>query len=396
MRKDTKCSGMNHTPHSHKVATSLRAKSKTGTRIYKRSKNGGWNFKTQAGGKVRYFPLGFDKTQALALADQIRAHLVLHPFREVLAMFNKKAFALTKPKPPTLGQCLEALAMNQVSAGITDTTLTGYRQAITRLIKQVIGKVPDDSFDLSLIDEDFIRQYKNQALSGISDESKIASRKRTVNSLMRQVKAIFSRPRIFKDYDMEFVESIRSEEFYKKLKKQYHLPAEDLIEKTFDLFANSEGDIFTMLGLSLHFGLRRNEAFHCRREWFDLDGDRARITVAADRDFRPKGGHEGFTLGSKVIAKSILNKASGDDLLITTRADYGRVLFDDLIKKLRSIGWERSSPLHELRKLFGSYVATTEGIYISQKFLRHADASTTNDSYADVMANDNIKALWVA
>ena len=67
-----------------------------------------------------------------------------------------------------------------------------------------------------------------------------------------------------------------------------------------------------------------------------------------------------------------------------------------LIKKRRSIGWERSSPLHELRKLFGSYVATTEGIYISQKFLRHADASTTNDSYADVMANDNIKALWVA
>ena len=175
-----------------------------------------------------------------------------------------------------------------------------------------------------------------------------------------------------------------------------HLPAEDLIEKTFTLFAESEGDIFTMLGLSLHFGLRRNEAFHCRREWFDLDGDRARITVAADRDFRPKGGHEGFTLGSKAIAKSILNKASGDDLLITTRADYGRVLFDDLIKKLRAVGWERSSPLHELRKLFGSYVATTEGIYISQKFLRHADASTTNDSYADVMANDKIKALWAA
>ena len=396
MREHTKCSGMNHTPPSHKVATAIRAKSKTGTRIYKRSKNGGWNFKTKANGKVRYFPLGIDKTQALSLADQIRAHLILHPFRDVQAMFNKKAFALTKPKPPTLGQCLEALAMNQVSAGITDTTLTGYRQAITRLIKQVIGKVPDDSFDLSLIDEDFIREYKNQALSGIRDESKIASRKRTVNSLMRQVKAIFARPRIFKYYDMEFVEAIRSEEFYKKLKKQYHLPAEDLIEKTFTLFAESEGDIFTMLGLSLHFGLRRNEAFHCRREWFDLDGDRARITVAADRDFRPKGGHEGFTLGSKAIAKSILNKASGDDLLITTRADYGRVLFDDLIKKLRAVGWERSSPLHELRKLFGSYVATTEGIYISQKFLRHADASTTNDSYADVMANDKIKALWAA
>ena len=396
MHKHTKCGAMNHTPRRYKSGTSLRSKSKTGTRIYKRSQNGGWNYKAQIAGRSRYFPLGFDKAKALDLADQIRAHLVLHPFHEVQEMFNKKAFALDKPKPPTLGQCLETLEMNQISAGITDTTLRGYKQAITGLIKKVIGETPNDSFDLSLITEDFLRKYKSQELTGLSDEAKIASRKRSINSRMRQVKAIFSRPKLFKDYDMGFAEIIRAEEFYKKLKKQYRLPAEDLIKKTFDLFAESDGDIYTMLGLSLHFGLRRNEAFHCRRSWFDLCEERARINIAADGGFRPKGGHEGFTLGSKVIAKSILNKASGDDLLIETRADYGRVLFDDLIKQLRSIGWDRKNPLHELRKLFGSYIATTEGIYMSQKFLRHADASTTNDSYADIMANDKIKKLWAA
>lgn len=396
MNKHAKCSGMNHTPPSHKSDTSLRARSKTGTRIYKRSKKGGWNYKAAVGGKVRYFPLGLEKTQALNLADQIRAHLILHPFRDVLAMFNKKAFALDKPKPPTLGQCLATLEHNQISAGITDTTLRGYRQAITGLIKKVIGKTPDESFDLSTIDEEFLRKYKSQELTGISDEAKIASRKRSINSRIRQVKAIFSRPKLFKDYDMEFASVIRSEEFYKKLKKQYRLPSESLIKKTFDLFNESEGDIYTLLGLSLHFGLRRNEAFHCRREWFDLSEERARINIASDREFRPKGGHEGFTLGSKVIAKSILNKASGDDLLISTRSDHGRVLFDDLIKQLRAVGWDRPNPLHELRKLFGSYIATTEGIYMSQKFLRHADASTTNESYADAIANDKIKQLWAA
>ena len=349
-----------------------------------------------AEGKVRYFPVGLDKSKALDLADQIRAHLILHPFREVREMFNKKAFALEKPKPPTLGQCLETLEQNQISAGITDTTLRGYKQAITGLIKKVIGKTPDDSFDLSLINEEFLRKYKSQELTGITDEAKIASRKRSINSRVRQVKAIFSRPKLFKAYDMEFAEIIRSEEFYKKLKKQYRLPAESLIKKTFDLFAESDGDLYTMLGLSLHFGLRRNEAFHCRRAWFDLSEGRARINIASDGGFRPKGGHEGFTLGSKAVAKSILNKASGDDLLIESRSDYGRVLFDDLIKKLRAIGWDRPNPLHELRKLFGSYIATTEGIYMSQKFLRHADASTTNDSYADIVANEKIKSLWVA
>ncbi|MGB2118283.1 MAG: hypothetical protein ACPHYC_05265, partial [Schleiferiaceae bacterium] len=70
---------MNHTPRRYKSGTSLRAKSKTGTRIYKRSQNGAWNYKTQVQGKTKYFPLGLDKTEALQLADQIRAHLILHP-----------------------------------------------------------------------------------------------------------------------------------------------------------------------------------------------------------------------------------------------------------------------------------------------------------------------------
>jgi integrase len=374
----------------------MRARSKTGTRIYKRSKKGAWNFRANVDKRTRYFPLGLDKAEALALADQIRAHLILYPFNEVWEMYNKKAFAKSKAKPPTLGQCLATLAENQISSGITDTTLKGYRQAITGLIKKVIGKTPDDSFDLSQITEEFLRKYKKISFEGLTDEAAIASRKRSVNSRLRGVKAIFARPKLFKDYDMAFAEVIRSEEFYQKLKKHYKLPSEKLIAATFELFNDSDGDIYTLLGLSLHFGLRRNEAFHCRRDWFDLSEDRARINIAADRDFRPKGGHEGFTLGNKDIAKSILNKASGDDLLISSRADYGRVLYDDLIKKLRAIGWDRPNPLHELRKLFGSYVASTEGIYMSQKFLRHADASTTNDSYADAIPNVKIQRLWVA
>ena len=152
----------------------------------------------------------------------------------------------------------------------------------------------------------------------------------------------------------------------------------------------------TLIGIALHFGLRRTEILHMRRSWFDLSGDKARINVVAELDFKPKGGHEGLTMGSKSVAKAILNKASGDDYLIKDRADKGRPAFDATLKVLREIGWERASPLHELRKLFGSYVASTESLYISQKFLRHADASTTNESYADAIVDDKVKNLWVA
>ena len=203
--------------------------------------------------------------------------------------------------------------------------MTGYRQGLTGLIKKVIGETPGDDFDLGQINEEFLRKYKKLSFEGLTDQAAIASRKRSVNSRLRQVKAIFARPKLFKNFDMEFADIIRDEEFYQKLKKQYTLPPESLIAATFELFNDSKGDIYTLLGLSLHFGLRRNEAFHCRRDWFDLSEDRARINIVADREFRPKGGHEGFTLGNKDIANSILNKASGDDLLISSRADYGRV-----------------------------------------------------------------------
>ena len=134
---------------------------------------------------------------------------------------------------------------------------------------------------------------------------------------------------------MEFADIIRAEEFYQKLKKQYRLPSESLISATFELFNDSEGDLYTLLGLAFILGCAGMKRFTVAEDWFDLSEDRARINIVADREFRPKGGHEGFTMGNKAIATSILNKASGDDLLITTRSDYGRVLYDKLIKQLR-------------------------------------------------------------
>jgi len=201
---------------------------------------------------------------------------------------------------------------------------------------------------------------------------------------------------MFEDYNMDFVDSIKKQEFFRGLKKQYRLPPTDLILKTFDLWPKTEGDTHTLIGLALYFGLRRNEIYHARADWFDLgSGDsRARVNIVSENCFKPKGGHEGFTMGSSSIAKAIINKASGDDYLMSHRMDKGNTAFKKCLDQLRAIGWERANPLHELRKLFGSYIASTEGIYISQKFLRHADASTTNDSYADAIIDEDIKSLW--
>jgi integrase len=348
------------------------------------------------GGKVRYFPLGFEKKEALDLADTIRGHAMLYPIQEVLDMFQKKQFAKSKAPTPRIFEVVQILEDSRISSGMSKTTLKSYLDNLRKFARVASGKKEVSDFDLGTITDVMIRKFKTDLLKDIEDEGLIQSRKRTINSNIRQLKALFSRPSLFESFDMDFVDAIRSQEFFKGMKKLYRLPPLDLIQKTFDLWPKTDGDVHTLIGIALHFGLRRTEMLHLRRSWFDLSGDKGRINVVAELDFKPKGGHEGLTMGSKSVAKAILNKASGNDYLIEDRADKGRPAFDATLKVLREIGWKRACPLHELRKLFGSYIASTESLYISQKFLRHADASTTNDSYADAIVDDNVKNLWVA
>lgn len=355
-----------------------------------------WTYKSQVGGKSTYFPLGLDKTEALALADKIRANLMLHPLEDVKKMFQKKVFARERPDPPTLGQIIKTLEKNQLALGLKDTTIDSYIVAIRSIIKRVLGvkdkeKVKD--FDMSKITYDFIKKYKRIQLESLQDATMVKSRKRSINSRLRNVKAFLGHD-IFRDYDMSFTKYFEEENFYTKVKKQYRLPKLDLIEDTFELWSNLDGDQYIALGLALNFGLRRSEVLHCRRDWFGLRGKKARIDIYADRKFDPKG-FEGFTQGSKQVAKLILNQAD-TDYLLHNRADSGRPVFDKVLAKLRSIGWDRQCPLHECRKLFGSYIASTENLFISQKFLRHSDAQTTSESYADALTDDQTIKLWAA
>jgi len=383
---------MPHTISSHNSV----ARSRSGTRIFRRTEKGSWTYKSQFGGVQNYWPLGTEKKKALELADQIRAHLILNPYQEVLEMYNKKKFAMSKDPTPTLSQVVKVLQDNRISSGLSQSSVRSYTDGLKRFARVVTGEHEVDDFDLGVINDNMFRNFKVKSLSGITDQGLIASKKRTINSIIRSMKAIFTRISMFEDYNMDFVDSIKKQEFFRGLKKQYRLPPTDLILKTFDLWPKTEGDTHTLIGLALYFGLRRNEIYHARADWFDLgSGDsRARVNIVSENCFKPKGGHEGFTMGSSSIAKAIINKASGNDYLMSHRMDKGNTAFKKCLDQLRAIGWERANPLHELRKLFGSYIASTEGIYISQKFLRHADASTTNDSYADAIIDEDIKSLW--
>jgi integrase len=68
---------------------------------------------------------------------------------------------------------------------------------------------------------------------------------------------------------------------------------------------------------------------------------------------------------------------------------------DDVWRRLsawmRSLGWDRRMSAHELRKLYGSEVASAHGIYAAQKLLGHKDANLTSARYADITSMPNVK-----
>jgi len=375
-----------------------------GTRIYRRYRKGTWTFKAEVQGKVYYFPLGYDEKAAKALADRIKGSLMIYPISKVRAEFCQKTLARDDASPPTVGQVLETLAQFQKALGWQDSTTKNYFDTLRSMVRRVTGKkkLADVlAYNCGDITPRFMADYRNLMLEGLEDHDKIQSRKRTINKNLRSLKSLFTKKtmKLLKEYDLSFTEILHEEEFYHGLKKQYRLPSCQLIQDTFDLWHRLDDDEFVLLGLALHFGFRRDEAYHARYDWFNVPDDaekQARATIRAEKGFRPKSGHEGFVLGSREATVAILNKAKGDDYLITWRSNHGIKLFDRTVKKLREIGWTRNNPLHELRKLFGSYVANTESLYVAQKFLRHSSATVTTENYADVITDDVVLQQWSA
>ncbi len=380
------------------------AKTRLGTTIFRRSKKGSWSYATKRKGKYYLFPLGYDLSQAKAEADRIRGKLMVDDPEKVRLEVCQKVISHARAPVPTIQEVMDRLRKIKNVKNWQDSTLRDYVGSVGSIPRIALGVSREKVLKMpaNVLTPDLLVTYRDEKLKDVTEAKARKSVMRTINGNIRALKAVFSADNEihFKDYDIRFAEDLRKEKFYKGLKKQYKFPPSEMVNAVFDLAENLKGDQKTALNLALHFGLRRNEIFHIRRDWFDTRHKYCRIDIAAEREFFPKGGHEGMTVGDQAIGKKILNEALGDDYLLGYRFDKGRKLFEAIIAQLKKIGFnaanDRKSPMHEMRKLYGSYISTTQSLYTAQKYLRHADASTTNESYADIIVDDHIISRWAA
>jgi integrase len=376
---------------------------KRGNRVFKKTPTSRrWMFMKQVNGKRFYFPLSPVLSDSKTMADEIDAHCLVHPIENVVAQFRpngRKVLGERKTVPMLTDIMDRYKSLAPTDIGVTSETVKSYLVAIKSIMVKGTGKRLD-TICLSDLNDLVISEYKKQRLEGVVGEEKIKSAKRSINSQIQCAKSLFSKDalKMYPDWDISKSEVLLNATKFKRVKKVYRLPAPSLVSKTFallDSYEDVEPDRFIALALALHFGLRRNEILNSRRDWVNLNKKGlSQVSVYTERDFLVKSGEDGDASGSTAIASKILEQSKSFDYLLSTRSP--RTAFDPLLKDLRAIGWDREKPMHECRKLYGSYLASTESLYYAQKNLRHASAMTTNDFYTDLMDDSSIINLWVA
>tara|TARA_Y100001963_G_scaffold54728_1_gene76568 strand:- start:1353 stop:2501 length:1149 start_codon:yes stop_codon:yes gene_type:complete len=376
-------------------------KTRRGNRVFKKTeKSKNWVFLRTVGGRRYYFPLGPVLSEAKTLADQIDAHSLVNPIGETFRKFRPNGRKLESGSHvPTCEELVERYQLlAPTDLGVKASTADNYSLCFRVLVKTGLGREPR-AVRLDELTPGAIRNFKDFYLSGLEDEGKIQSRKRTINSYLRSAQSLFSSDalKLYSDWDVSGHSPLTEAKGFRRCRKVYRLPCRELLASTFkllDSYEKESPDSFVVLGLALHFGLRRNEIFNARRDWISFENGEARVGVFAERGFSVKSGEDGYARGSETFGRKLLSASNGFDYLVCRR--NARKALDPVVKDLRSIGWDEFKPLHECRKLYGSYVASTQSIYAAQRNLRHRSVMTTNDFYADLLSDEESKSLWAA
>lgn len=155
---------------------------------------------------------------------------------------------------------------------------------------------------------------------------------------------------------------------------------------------------FVVLLLELGVGLRRDEADWAQWDWFFRDAKGRRyIEVKNTAYFTPKGKRRRVIPVEPALWDAIHEWYQEGDIFVvpgnppkiyTPETEPKNIHYRCerhhrvLVAWLRMKGIKDDKPCHMLRKEFGSYVATSFGLFAAQRLLGHSSAAVTEGFYA--------------
>lgn len=373
-----------------------------------------WTRRKVVGGKAHYFNLGPDRAIAARRADDLEAYLRMpgSTIEEARLKFDtKSANREERIEYASIGDMLALHREIEPLLDIKHRTARNYRGALVTLVrwgmakrtKQAPGRhaggknesAPENKFSLDVLTAGFVDDFK-AALVTLADGDIAGeqSKKRSANTILRNAKALFT-DECMEHYRRRLalpdLTGFLGTKSFKRVDraKRYTVPEAAVVMAVFRLLDSlpRASDERIMLLLALHAGCRRTEAANACVDWVNGGG----LHIQAGADFATKNLRERIVPVHGWVLDEL---RQGGGLLLSGNQTYReKELPNAICKRLRATGLGRRQPLHELRKLFGSYLATSRNLFVAQKALGHDTPQVTSDTYTDRM-DKRLFALW--
>ncbi len=393
------------------------------TRLYKNAytvsgehrETSDWCVKIRHQGRRETFNLGSPNAEAAAgRALRIHRAVVSSGWDAALAEFKPEVKA--RPQAATVGALIEcATRLSSARPASLDT----YAKALRRIASGVMavgkGRKYDarhgtakwrgsvDTIPLDALTPAAVLEWKNRFLKAAGTPEERNSAAVTVNSLLRNSKALLSkklRPFIAEEIVLPsplWFEGVPSE---KEPSLRYHsrIDAGTILGAAMKELAKAKPEVFKALLLALVCGLRRSEADALLWEQIDLEAGTLEVRDTEHKALKSADSAGTIGLDPEVVALLRGFKAKkrrGEFVLETPRRakleHAGRVsrTYRCDSTHLELIGWLKAQgvpghrPIHTLRKEIGSVIASREGIFAASRYLRHSDIRITSRLYAD-------------
>ena len=369
-----------------------------------------WAVQIQYRGQRHKWSLETDNRDAAAAkAKNIFLFVQANGWEAALTKFRAKS--VVQKTDATIGELLNELA------GKSDAkpkTLEGYAVALRKIVSDIIGhphgrgggrkkreqwRKRIHAVRLARLTPAQIQKWKLDFVARAgTDPMKQRTARISANTFLRRAKSLFASEmtKHLEEVKLPTPLPFDGVEFYKRTSMKYRSSFDvfGLIKDAKNELAESKPEQFRILLLAVMAGLRRKEIDTL--EWPAFRWDAGAIRIEPTRWFHPKSED---SIGDIEVDPEFLElfrgyhaKAKGTFVIesdIAPRLDTGwehyrcTSIFEGLITWLRKKGVTTNTPLHTLRKEFGSRIAAEHGIYAASLLLRHADIRTTASHYLD-------------
>jgi integrase len=388
-----------------------------GVRNGKRIESPIWSVRLQHETGRTTFPLDTSNREAAAArARDIYMFMQVNGLEASIREFKGTSFAAPAQKKPgaTIGEFLDEL---KTVADLKPKTFEGYAVALRTILSQAFrvdgGKARFDyrnggrenwiekihAIKLADVTPFRIQSWKREFIARAgSDPVKLRSAKISVNSMVRRAKSLFAPKTVRHLRTIQLPSPLPFDgiEFETKPSQRYHstIDIEMLIAAACDELQETEPEAYKAFLLAAYCGLRKLEID--RLLWAAFRFDEGILRIQATEFFSPKTED---SIGDIVLEPELISlfrgyhaRASGAFVIespnpprLALRHEIYRCerIFESLIAWLRGKGVDTKTPLHTLRKEFGSLINRRHGIHAASLALRHANIAVTSLHYVD-------------